>query len=147
VKVRRATGGDRHAWRLLRRELWPACSERKHTQEMRSYLEDKDRFAVFLAERSDGSLAGFVEVSMRPDHRPGINPRIGYLEGLFVDRKDRRRGVARALVRAAEGWAQSQGAREMGSDTHPNDRASRATHRALGYRERERLVVFEKRFR
>ena len=128
--------------------MWPTNTEREHMEEMKSYLKEAGRLAAFLAERSDGSLAGFVEVSLRPaqsDQPSGVSRSVGYLEGLFVHRKDRRRGVAIALVRAAEGWVRLQGAREMGSDTQPNNRASRAFHRAVGYTERERLVVFKKR--
>jgi aminoglycoside 6'-N-acetyltransferase I len=150
MKIRQATRRDRSEWKRLRGELWPNITDRENNQEMESYLQEEGRLRAFLAERTDGSLAGFVEVSMRPaqwDQPSGVDRRIGYLEGLFVHPDDRRSGTALALVRVAEQWARSHGARRMGSDTHPKNRASRAFHSALGYRELERLIVFEKRLR
>jgi aminoglycoside 6'-N-acetyltransferase I len=129
----------------MRQVLWPTCSERRNATEMREYLADPDRYGVFLATRPDGSFAGFVEVSLRPNYRAGSHPPIGYLEGLFVDGPYRRRGIGRALVRAAEGWARERGVREMGSDAFPSNHQSRAAHHSYGYRERERLIVFQKR--
>jgi len=114
---------------------------------MRVYRADPERYGVFVAVRPDGTLAGFVEVSLRPNYRTGPHPSIGYLEGPFVAPLDRRRRVGRALVRAAEAWSRARGCAEMGSDTYPNDRPSRAAHRSYGYRERERLVIFRKRLR
>lgn len=84
---------------------------------------------------------------MREDPAPMARKRVGFIEGLFVRADARRRGHARALVRAAEQWARSRGARQMGSDTHLSYRASRAMHRALGYREVEHVVILARRLR
>jgi aminoglycoside 6'-N-acetyltransferase I len=114
---------------------------------MRLYLRTRERTAAFVAERLDGSLVGFVEVSLRPYDWPALKPKVGFLEGLYVLKASRRLGIARSLAKAAESWARAHGARMMGSDTHPENRPSRAAHRALGYRVSEQLIEFEKRLR
>jgi aminoglycoside 6'-N-acetyltransferase I len=146
-RIRPAVREDGPQWGRLRRALWPACSARRNAAEMREFLGDPHRYGVFVAERSDGTVIGFVEVSLRPNQGAGTHPPVGYLEGLYVEPADRRMGLGRTLVRAAEAWARTRGCREMGSDALPTNRGSRAAHRSYGYRERERLIVFEKRLR
>jgi aminoglycoside 6'-N-acetyltransferase I len=136
---------DLRTWGALRRQLWPELTPAENRTEMRAFLSRRRWYGAFVAEGSDGSAVGFVEVSLRPNYRMGVQPPLGYLEGLYVARSARRRGLGRALVDTAEAWAVDRGCREMGSDAYPSNRGSRAAHRAYGYRERERLIVFWKR--
>jgi aminoglycoside 6'-N-acetyltransferase I len=61
-----------------------------------------------------------------------------------VDATERRQGVGRALIQAAEDWARSRGYTEMASDALIDNEVSHASHHALGYKEVERLVMFRK---
>ena len=56
----------------------------------------------------------------------------------------RRRGVGRALVRAAEEWARGQGLREVASDALLDNVASHRAHEGLGFTEVERAVRYRK---
>ena len=56
----------------------------------------------------------------------------------------RRSGVGRALVAAAEVWASAHGFREMASDALLDNDASHRAHRAIGFSEVERHVVFRR---
>jgi aminoglycoside 6'-N-acetyltransferase I len=69
---------------------------------------------------------------------------VGYIEGWYVDEYVRRCGVGRALVEAAEAWARSRGCRQMASDAELGNDVSHQAHRAVGYQETARLVLFEK---
>jgi len=70
---------------------------------------------------------------------------VGYIEAWHVAPGHRRAGLGRRLVEAAEAWALSRGCTEMGSDADLDNRVSHAAHRALGYAEVARLVLFSKR--
>jgi aminoglycoside 6'-N-acetyltransferase I len=103
-----------------------------------------DSEEVFVAERAEGGLCGFVETSVRPwadgcSHRP-----VGYVEGWYVDHDTRRQGIGRALIKAAESWARGKGCREMASDAELWNTLSHQAHTALGYEETARLVLFRK---
>ncbi len=69
---------------------------------------------------------------------------VGYIEGWYVEAAHRRQGVGAALVRAAEEWARAQGCQEMASDCFEDNAVSLASHLALGYTEKERLIHFAK---
>jgi aminoglycoside 6'-N-acetyltransferase I len=127
----------------MRRVLWDDCPNDQQEREMDEYLANATN-AVFLAERPQEGLCGFLEVAIHPwavgcDRRP-----VGYIEGWYVDADMRRQGVGRALVEAAEAWARSQGCLQMASDAQLENQLSQAAHRALGYEETYRLVYFKK---
>lgn len=98
-----------------------------------------------VAEASDGSLLGFVEVGLR-SHAEGCDPSlpVGYVEGWYVAENQRRRSIGAQLLAAAEDWARSQGCVEMASDTSPENEISQRVHKSLGFAEVERSVNFRK---
>ena len=67
-----------------------------------------------------------------------------YVEGWWVDADARRQGVGAALVRAAEAWSRERGFTEMASDVLLDNDGSHAAHRALGFAEVERVVLYRK---
>jgi aminoglycoside 6'-N-acetyltransferase I len=99
---------------------------------------------VFVIERAEGSLAGFVEVGARPYADGCDTSPVGYLEAWYVDPEVRRQGHGRALLAAAEAWARERGYREMASDSSLDNVGSHAAHRRAGYAEVDRVVQFRK---
>ena len=69
---------------------------------------------------------------------------VAFLEGLYVVPEARQKGVARALVTAVERWALKLGCREFASDASIENLLSQTVHRALGFRETERVVFFRR---
>ena len=131
-------------WLRMRRLLWPELSAHAIEEDTEALLNDPHT-PVFVAERPDGGLCGFLEAGTRPfadgcDTRP-----VGYVEAWFVDADQRRKGLGRALVAAAEQWARDEGVREMASDTGIQNETGLMAHQALGYHETERLIHFAKR--
>ena len=106
-------------------------------------LADEARFAAF-GYGANGGLAGLVEASLR--ERPDFLPpdRMGYVEALYVAPDHRGKGVGKSLLEAAERWASTCGCEIMGSDAEVSNQAGIEIHQALGYREAERIVRFEK---
>ena len=130
----------------MRSALWPdpTADPQAVQQELNALLADPDQ-VVFVAERADGRLCGFVEASVRPwangvDERP-----CAFVEGWWVDADVRRLGIGRALMAAVEAWARGRGFTELGSDTEVHNVRSQQAHMALGFEERERVVHFRKR--
>ena len=89
-------------------------------------------------------LVGFAELSLRPYAEDCRTSPVAFLEGWYVAPSMRRRGVGRALVRAAEEWGRAQGCREFGSDTQFDNSASIAAHLALGFDDAGALRSFRK---
>jgi aminoglycoside 6'-N-acetyltransferase I len=107
-------------------------------------LRARQDAGVFVAEREDGSIAGFVEVGSRPYADGCDTSPVGYVEAWYVDPDSRRAGYGRALLKAAEEWARRQGYVEMASDALLDNEVSHAAHQAAGYEEVGRVVQFRK---
>ena len=139
MRIREYKPQDRRAYQALREKLWPDCSDADND----SWFARGDT-ATFVAERPDGTLCGFVEVGSRPYAEGCESSPVGYVEGWWVDADVRRQGVGRALIAAAEDWARAKGYTEMGSDALIDNDVSHRSHKALGFSEVERLVMFRK---
>jgi len=68
---------------------------------------------IFVAEASDGTLAGFLEAGLHScaDWCDASHP-VGYVEGWYVSEKWPKQGIGAGLLRAAEDWARSQGCKK-----------------------------------
>lgn len=149
ICIRLAQPSDRDQLVRLRRVLWPQSSAEEHARELTLILEGRlpvtMPLIILVAETSDRTLAGFLEVDLR-SHADGCNPShpVGYVEGWCVAENHRRRGIAKKLLAAAEDWARSQGCIEMASDTWIDNEVSQRVHAALGYEVVDRCVHYRK---
>lgn len=152
LRIRPAQASDLDQLAGLFQALWPQTSAEEHAKELRLLLGGKAALVltmpltIFVAEGSDGRLAGFVEVDLR-SHADGCNPSqaVGYIEGWYVAEDQRHRGVGRRLLAEAEGWARSHGCVEIGSDALIDNELSQRAHEALGYEVVDRCVHYRKR--
>ncbi|HEY1990949.1 MAG TPA: GNAT family N-acetyltransferase [Gammaproteobacteria bacterium] len=130
----------------MRCALWPETSVTEHREEIARYFAREASLpgAAFLAFDAAGAPVGFAEISIRSAAEGCHSGWIAYLEGWYVEPPARCRGVGRALVWAAEAWAQAQGCREFASDARFLDSASALAHAALGFTEVEQLRCFRK---
>jgi aminoglycoside 6'-N-acetyltransferase I len=145
VKIRQAQAADRDEWLRMRDTLWPGSFD-DHVKEIDAYfLVPPANTAVFVAERANGKLGGFLEAGIRY-YAEGCETRnVGYIEGWYVDADLRLQGAGRALVEAAENWAKKIGCQEMASDCDLDNEASFKAHLAIGYEEVERAIHFRKK--
>ena len=136
ARVRAAVPADAQVWRDMRCRLWAEDCADEHEAEIAAYFAGEFPrwpWSALLAEDQVGNVIGFAEVSIRSYAEGCTTHRIAYLEGWWVCEADRRRGVGAALVRAAEDWGRAQGCQEFASDVAPDNDASLAAHRALGF--------------
>jgi len=143
VQIRAYRDADWPEWVRLGLALFPGYSAAVLEPGMREHRARSDA-EVFVAEREDGSIAGFVEVGARPYADGCDTSPVGYIEAWYVDPDVRRGGYGRALLEAAEDWARTRGYREMASDAQLNNEISHAAHHRAGYAEVDRIVQFRK---
>ena len=141
--VRAVTPADYPRWAEMRGALWPDEDQAELERELPSLFQLDPPYTVFVAD--DGErLVGFIELWVRSFAEGGPPGPAAYVEGIWVEPGHRRTGVATALIRKAEEWARGQGFSWLGSDALIDNDQSHAWHRAAGFAEVERLVVFGK---
>lgn len=145
ASIRPAVPDDAAAWLQLRCQLWPD-SEDAHRKDIAAFFAGTARepTGVLVAEKQ-GRLIGMAELSIRAYAVGCTTDQVAFLEGWFVLPAERRRGVGRALVRAAEAWGRDAGCREFASDTQPDNPGSIEAHLAAGFEEAGMMVCFRKR--
>ncbi len=145
MKIRLYLPEDAAEWLRLRRALWPELSADEHRREMAAWLKRRDAIVLVAARANQENLAGFAEVGARSIADGCDTSPVAYLEGWYVDPDARRQGIGRALIQAAENWARGRGWHEFASDAELENLGSQQAHRALGFHETSRAVLYLKR--
>jgi aminoglycoside 6'-N-acetyltransferase I len=136
------------AWREMRQALWPEMTGEENARETEAMMMATSRFFVRVALNQEDEAAGFVEATLRTDYVNGCSTSpVVFLEGIYVQPRARRQGVARLLVDTVESWGREGGCREFASDALLENTESHAMHRELGFEETERVVYFRRDLR
>lgn len=126
------------------RLLWPDHSVEDLRQEFEEIL-GSDNQKAFLCKADDGKYVGFQTLSLRREYVEGATSSpVGYLEGIYVDKEYRKKGIGKGLVEVAQEWAQAHGCKELGSDTWDWNADSIKFHEKVGFTKVETLVHFIK---
>ena len=143
IEIRRATLKDSKIWAAMRSKLWPEAGLKDLIAELPELLKRR-RFRAWIAV--DGaSPVGFAEAFVREFANGCEQQPVAFLEGIWVQKSHRRKGVGRALVKTVEDWARQQGLKELGSDAYLGDRLSHSSHLGWGFNETEKVVYFRKK--
>ena len=141
--IERCTVVDQPGWLDLRLALWPDATVDDHRGYMAMALAQPERFLQLMIYDELRQPVGFIEGSIRVDYVNGTESSpVGFVEGVYVVPSWRRRGIARLLFDAIADWARARGCRELASDALIDNEVSQRAHRALGFRETERVVYF-----
>lgn len=129
----------------MRSALWPETDD-GHLVEIGQFFagEAIDVEEVLIAEQSS-SVVGFLEINLRNFAEGSRQAEVPYVEAWFVKPAFQGQGVGKSLMREAEKWALTRGYTELASDTEMSNQKSIAAHRALGFREVDRIVCFLKK--
>jgi aminoglycoside 6'-N-acetyltransferase I len=143
--IERCASLDQPGWLDFRLALWPDADADDHRGYMAISLAQPERFLQLMVYDDQHRPVGFIEGSIRGDYVNGTETSpVGFVEGVYVAPEWRRKGVARQLYAAIGDWARARGCRELASDALIDNKTSQRAHRALGFRETERVVYFTK---
>lgn len=124
-------------------ELWEDCSFDEELENYKSII-DSDNEVCYLIKDGEKYI-GFTHVSIRNDYVEGSSALpIAYMEAVYVKPEYRKKGIAQALIKMAEGWAILKGLKQIASDTAVNNGAGISFHKKVGFVEVERIVCFIK---
>ncbi len=143
VEIRRYKAADWDEWLRMNRALFPSLTIESDEAEMRTTIARSDA-AVFVIDRGDGGLAGYVEVGERSIADGCESSPVGYIEAWYVDPDIRRSGYGRSLLEAAEQWAMDRGRSEMASDALLDNEVSHAAHKKSGYEEVDKVINYRR---
>jgi GNAT superfamily N-acetyltransferase len=142
-RIRRAQTSDAAEMARLSGELGYSMSIDEMRAALGRLLADPRHFIAVADEGSDQLLAW-----MHVEHRTSMQSADrAELIGLVVDGRARRRGTGRALVDAAEQWAQSRGLTTLTVRSNVARDLSHPFYEALGYIREKTQHVYRKRFR
>jgi RimJ/RimL family protein N-acetyltransferase len=122
-----AVGAEPGEWLLTDRAWRTPAEERRYLRILRRDANG----AVFVAE-DDGRIVGRLAVARDP------HPSSAHVAdfGLMVSAAHRGRGIGRALLAAADGWARSAGVMKLELHVFPHNEAAIALYEKAGF-ERE----------
>jgi len=143
-QIRRAQTSDAAEMARLSGELGYPMSADEMRARLGQLLPDAHHFIAVAYDAGDERLLGWMHVEHRTSLDAGDRAE---LMGLVVDGSVRRRGTGRALVDAAERWAQSQGLTAVTVRSNVTRELSHPFYEALGYVREKTQHVYRKRFR
>lgn len=141
MRIREYQNTDWDEWRRMDQVL---CPDNDDSEADICALLARPDVAVFIAERPDSSVCGYVEVGIRGYADGCRSSPVAYIEAWYVDPDMRRSGYGRALLEAAETWARGRGYTEMASDARLDNSVSFKAHQSSGYDVVDRIVQFRK---
>ena len=142
ISIQKATVAGLHELAQLALKLWPDHTVEELEDMFRPLLKAEDA-AIFMYYEKDA--IAFAQCQLRTDYVEGTQTSpVGYLEGIFVDRPFRRRGIAKHLCTVCETWARERGCTEFASDCELTNTESLLFHLKLGFIEANRIICFTK---
>ena len=127
----------------LVKELWGEHSISDLERILVNYMSNEESKAFY--KTIDGKYVGVALCALRHDYVEGCSTSpVGYLEGIFVDKDYRNRGIAKELCLDCEKWAKSKGCSDFASDCELTNNESLAFHLNIGFIEKNRIICFKK---
>ncbi len=125
-------------------QMWEDALPEELAKEMSEVIDSEDG-TIFVAKEQE-QIVGFAQCQLRHDYVEGTESSpVGYLEGIFVMEEFRKRGVAKALLKACENWALEKDCQEFASDCEIDNHESYKFHMNVGFEEANRVICFTKR--
>lgn len=142
--IRKAEPQDLPVLTELVVSLWPHHSLEEMREELARSIVRED--AAFFLALDGGEAVGFAQCQLRRDYVEGTGSSpVGYLEGIYISEHYRKRGIARKLLSACEGWAKEKGCLEFASDCELDNLDSLRFHLRCGFAEANRIICFAKK--
>ena len=141
--IRKANMNDLPRLTELALELWPENAADTLYYDLGTIMTGGE--SVFFLTYRDDVAVGFAQCQLRHDYVEGTSTSpVGYMEGIYVRKADRKLGFAGQLMKACEDWARAEGCAEFASDCEIDNEESLAFHQKLGFKEANRIICFAK---
>lgn len=141
--IRVADIEDLHLLVNLAVQLWPEHSEAELACELSEIITHGE--SQFLLMQENDLPVGFAQCQLRHDYVEGTSTTpVGYLEGIFIKEGYRNKGYAKELLEACESWARRNGCHELASDCEIGNTGSFLFHKAMKFKEVNRIICFKK---
>jgi aminoglycoside 6'-N-acetyltransferase I len=144
LNIRRAAAADLRPWAAMLARLHADMRADEWESALAKFTALSEPYIGFLAFADDGEPIGMIDVRVRNYAEGAPHLAAPYVEDLWVEPGHRRQGIAGHLLQAVERWAREEGFDWLGSDARLDNDESHSWHRAAGFEETERLVVFGK---
>lgn len=126
----------------LANQLWPSHSLNDLEEEFKNIITKNTTFFIYY---EGGAPIAFAQVSLRNDYVEGTNSSpVAYLEGIFVEKHYRNKGIAKKLIKKCEIWAKQNCCQQMASDCELINTESYNFHLSCGFEEVNRIICFKK---
>lgn len=128
-------------WKQMRTEVYSSLDDDFHDKEMEQVIEREGWFCYFLTDEGN-QILGFVELSLRNVVDGCLGSPVAYLEGLYLEKEHRGRGLGKEAMIAIFGWCREKGYKELATDSELSNLNAQAFYKALGFQETYRVVEF-----
>lgn len=125
----------------MRQEVYSSLDDKFHEKEMKQIFVSTDWFCCFLMSENNQVL-GFTELSSRNIVDGCLSSPVAYLEGLYLKKEYRGKGLGRVAVKIIKHWCKEQGYTELGLDTELDNLKAIKFFKAVGLKETYRIVQF-----
>lgn len=141
--IKRAKEEDAEILAALAIQMWTEHDSEDMAEEFRELVMNEE--AVCFIKYEDEKPIGFAQCQLRYDYVEGTESSpVGYLEGILIVDRYRKKGYAAELLAEFEKWAKEKGCTEFASDCELANEESLKFHMALGFEEANRIICFRK---
>jgi N-acetylglutamate synthase-like GNAT family acetyltransferase len=138
--IRAASTADAERMAQLCQQLGYPASQEQVARRL-DQIQREEGHAVYVAQRADGHVIGWVHVCRR--HLVLAEPQ-AEIEGLVVDEGYRHGGVGRSLMEQTERWASAQGCAAVSLRSNVIRESAHAFYERIGYRHVKTQRAFRK---
>ncbi len=128
-------------WREMRESIYESLSSEFHDREMNLIFISDDWHCLFIKNEND-KILGFVELSSRNIVDGCLSSPVAYIEGLYIKKENRRKGLGADSVKEIKKWCKEREFTELGADTEFENIAAQKFFKSIGFRETFRIVEF-----
>jgi aminoglycoside 6'-N-acetyltransferase I len=128
-------------WIQFRSKIYPLISDEYNLKEIENIF-DSELWYCWLIEREDGIRIGLVELSLRNIVDGCLGSPIPYLEGLYLDEKERNKGRGTEVIEMIKLWCQSNGYSELATDVELTNIRAQKFYEKLGFERVDRVVEY-----
>lgn len=127
---------DLNRWSRMCADVYPDTTEEEMLAEYEAG-QFNNEYGYYLND----ALVAFISLSVRNDYVNGcVTSPVGFVEGIYIKKDYRKKGIARELIEFAKDWSKEKGCQELASDILIDNLDSLAFHEAVGFEEKERVI-------